>query len=65
MLSLGPTSIEEPLGKIAFERLRAEDEPWLEACFVPPPDLAQIMGDRSVVVLAGPVPVRLRYIDIF
>jgi DNA-binding winged helix-turn-helix (wHTH) protein len=34
----------------AFDALRAEVEPWLEACFVPPPDFDLIAGARSVLV---------------
>ncbi len=34
----------------AFDALRAEDEPWLDTCFVPPPDFDLIAGARSVLV---------------
>ncbi len=34
----------------AFDALRAEDEPWLADCFVPPPDFGLIAGTRSVLV---------------
>ncbi len=34
----------------AFDALRAEEEPWLDACFVPPPDFDLIAGARSVLV---------------
>jgi DNA-binding winged helix-turn-helix (wHTH) protein len=37
-------------GLTAFDSLRAEDEPWLEHCFVPPPEFDLITGARSVVV---------------
>jgi len=37
-------------GLAAFDSLRAEDEPWLEHCFVPPPEFDLIAGARSVVV---------------
>ena len=46
---------EVPLGPRAFALLRAEDEPWLPACFVPPPDFERIASpQQSVAVLAGP-----------
>jgi len=38
-------------GLAAFDSLRAEDEPWLEHCFVPPPEFDLIAGARSVLVL--------------
>lgn len=41
-------------GLSAFDSLRAEDEPWLEHCFVPPPEFDLISGARSVVVFGGP-----------
>jgi len=34
----------------AFERLRAEDEPWLDECFVAPTIFEQIMDDNSVLI---------------
>jgi hypothetical protein len=34
----------------AFDALRAEDEPWLADCFVPPSDFSLIAGARSVIV---------------
>ncbi len=42
-----------PPGLAAFDSLRAEDEPWLASCFVPPPDFDLIAGARSVLVF-GP-----------
>ncbi len=46
------SSAEEKLapGLAAFDSLRAENEPWLEQCFVPPPEFDLIAGRRSVVV---------------
>ena len=41
-------------GPAAFSILRAEDEPWLEACFVPPPEFGRMVGPRSVIVFGGP-----------
>jgi DNA-binding winged helix-turn-helix (wHTH) protein len=40
----------EPLGLAAFDSLRAEDEPWLDMVFVPPPDFELMAGARSAVV---------------
>lgn len=36
----------------AFGSLRAEDEPWLEKCFVPPRDF-ELMGRESSVIVFG------------
>lgn len=33
-----------------FESLRAEDEPWLAECYVPPPDFSVMASWRSVLV---------------
>jgi hypothetical protein len=41
-------------GLVAFDSLRAEDEPWLASCFVPPPDFDLIAGARSVLVFGSP-----------
>jgi hypothetical protein len=38
----------------AFGSLRAEDEPWLHSCFVPPPEFERINSSRSVIVFGGP-----------
>ncbi|MBN1954663.1 MAG: winged helix-turn-helix domain-containing protein [Anaerolineae bacterium] len=38
----------------AFDSLRAEDEPWLAACFVPPQDFDLIAGARSVLIFGPP-----------
>lgn len=48
--------MQEPaaLGLAAFDSLRAEDEPWLAACYVPPPDFDLIAGARSVLVFGPP-----------
>ncbi len=40
-----------PLEFAAFDSLRAEDEPWLMDCFVPPPDFDLMAGGRSAVIL--------------
>jgi DNA-binding winged helix-turn-helix (wHTH) protein len=37
-------------GLAAFDALRAEDEAWLAACFVPPTDFPLIAGARSTIV---------------
>lgn len=34
----------------AFEKLRAEDEPWLEQCFIEPPEFGQLLSDESIIV---------------
>jgi DNA-binding winged helix-turn-helix (wHTH) protein len=41
-------------GLLAFDNLRAEDEPWLERCYVPPAEFDLIAGSRSVVVFGEP-----------
>lgn len=43
----------KPLALAAFA-LRAEDEPWLDACFVPPQDFDLILGARSALVFGEP-----------
>jgi DNA-binding winged helix-turn-helix (wHTH) protein len=43
----------ESPGLIAFDTLRAEDEPWLETCYVEPENLALLAGSRSVAIFAG------------
>lgn len=40
-----------PLEFAAFDSLRAEDEPWLMDCFVPPPDFDLMAGGRSAIIL--------------
>ncbi len=42
------------LGLAAFDSLRAEDEPWLNRIFVPPPNIEQVAGERSVIVFGRP-----------
>lgn len=37
-------------GLVAFSRLRAEDEPWLARCFVPPADFERMAGPGSAVI---------------
>lgn len=41
------------LGVATFERLRAEEEPWIHECFVPPTDFDLMAGDRSIIVFGG------------
>ncbi|MFN8483168.1 MAG: hypothetical protein U0768_08995 [Anaerolineae bacterium] len=41
------------LGLAAFDSLRAEDEPWLAQCYVPPPAFPFMAGWRSVIVFGG------------
>ncbi len=45
--------MEPPPGLVAFDSLRAEAEPWLPACFVPPQHFELMAGSRSVVVFGG------------
>lgn len=46
--------ISEPLGLQALAALRAEEEPWLEQCFVPPDDFALMGGKCSIAVFGKP-----------
>lgn len=39
---------------MAFDSLRAEDEPWLHEYFVPPPEFERAVAQRSVVIFGGP-----------
>lgn len=41
------------LGLAPFQCLRAEEEPWLAQCFVPPPGFEGLLWDTSVVVFGG------------
>jgi DNA-binding winged helix-turn-helix (wHTH) protein len=50
---MGDIQIRGPLGLTAFDSLRAEDEPWLDACFVPPQHFELMAGSRSVAVFGG------------
>ncbi len=43
-------TLESP-GILAFTFLRAEDEPWLNQCFVPPPHFEHVLGMKSVLIL--------------
>lgn len=43
-----------PPGPAAFQFLRAEEEPWLPACFVPPPEFERMAGPRSCVIFGEP-----------
>ncbi|GAB4534970.1 MAG: hypothetical protein Kow0063_18650 [Anaerolineae bacterium] len=45
---------ENILGLTAFDSLRAEDEPWLDECFVLPPGMDQITGDGSSLIFGVP-----------
>lgn len=44
--------IQTPL--TAFDKLRAEDEPWLAEVFEPPPGFDLMTGARSAVIVGGP-----------
>ena len=51
-----PQSIDSGLaspGLLAFETLRAESEPWLAECYVPPADFELIAGMSSAVVFGA------------
>lgn len=50
----GDAPSREPVGATAFGSLRAEDEPWLADCFVPPEDFDLLGGMQSVVVFGSP-----------
>ncbi len=43
-----------PPGPVAFRFLRAEEEPWLSACFVPPPEFSRMAESRSCVIFGEP-----------
>lgn len=53
MNALAGSERNKAIGLRVFESLRAEDEPWLSACFVPPPDFERLMDDHSVVIFGG------------
>ncbi len=40
----------QPHGLAAFDRLRAEDEPWLMDCYVPPTEFSLLVGPCSTLV---------------
>jgi len=42
-----------PLGLAAFAALRAEEEPWLPECFVPPPEFDRMSDPRRSVIIFG------------
>ena len=48
------TQIEAVPGLSVFNALRAEDDSWLEACFVSPPLMDDLLDNRSVVVFGRP-----------
>lgn len=43
-----------PLGLAAFDSLHAEDEPWLQRCYVPPADFELMARWRSILVFGDP-----------
>lgn len=43
-----------PPGPMVFRFLRAEDEPWLPACFVPPPEFDRMAMPQSCVIFGEP-----------
>lgn len=45
-----PKLTRPPIGLVAFETLRAEDEEWLLDCFVPPTDFERMASERSIIV---------------
>jgi hypothetical protein len=48
------TPRQESLGLSVFSSLRAEDEPWLSACFVPPPEFERVTAQQSIVAFGAP-----------
>ncbi|MGB9890629.1 MAG: hypothetical protein ACPLTQ_13330, partial [Anaerolineae bacterium] len=42
-----------PLGSAAFAALRAEEEPWLPDCFIPPSEFDRMADPRRSVVIFG------------
>ncbi len=46
--------LDQPLGSEALAALRAEEEPWLERCFVPPNDFALMGRQFSIAVFGKP-----------
>jgi hypothetical protein len=40
----------QPQGLAAFDTLRAEDEPWLLECYVPPAEFSLMAGPRSTLI---------------
>ena len=53
----------EPVGLAAFNVLRAEDEPWLASCYVPPAEFPLMAGARSALIFgeSGSGKTALRY----
>jgi hypothetical protein len=47
------TNNDRPRGLAAFDSLRAEDEPWLAHCYVPPTDFPLMAGWRSALIFGG------------
>lgn len=54
MSALTQKKSRDTVGTNAFGSLRAEDEPWLHNCFVPPPGFERIVAQRSVIVFGDP-----------
>ncbi len=54
MNTLVDPQAQKSLGLSAFGSLRAEDEPWLSACFVPPSEFGRIVGPQSTIVFGDP-----------
>lgn len=48
-----PNTTPTAIGIQAFGSLRAEDEPWLEQCIVPPANLERLMNNRSVIIFGS------------
>ncbi|MBN1921649.1 MAG: winged helix-turn-helix transcriptional regulator [Anaerolineae bacterium] len=47
------TPLDAP-GLSAFGSLRAEDEPWLRACFTLPAEFERVIAPRSTIIFGGP-----------
>ncbi len=45
---------QEAIGMTAFGSLRAEDEPWLSDCFLPPAEFERVTGPQSIIVFGEP-----------
>jgi len=48
------TQAQEAPGLGVFGTSRAEDEPWLSACFIPPPEFERVTAQRSVIIFGDP-----------
>lgn len=49
-----PEILKDAPGLSAFGSLRAEDEPWLRACFTPPAEFERVIAPRSTIIFGGP-----------